>query len=301
VLLDSDQAGRDAQKGLRKGGPKGKQLIKQEYVLMAASLQPRLKLPDGKQLAETEDFIPPGIAAIAVQRYLETVVGTSATDSRKVTGAALIAAWTQGKTLYDAICDLVRREFGNDTHIDKVGLARSVVEIMQLHLAKQEYEIPQDDLAAFQQNFGVLLAKLAHLQRQAERDSTQERISQRIDRSVKAFLRDHPASSRREDAMILMEEIEAVLDDSAEADQVRLQLQKLRREHDLTEPKPGMVENLLAFADGLRSVRYAAVNAVQEEVVDLTAPAEQHTPSPDSVAKSQTDKLVTAGSEVVSA
>jgi energy-coupling factor transporter ATP-binding protein EcfA2 len=278
VLLDNDKAGKDALKGLKKGGPKGKQLIKPEYILMTGSLQADVKLPDGKQLVETEDFIPPGIAALAVQRYLETVCGTSQTETGEVTTATLITAWTGEKTLYDAIGEVVQREFGAEAHIDKVGLARAVVEVVQLHHAKNEYPISEADLGAFQQNFKILLARLAHLQRQAERDSMQERISQRIDRSIKAFLRDHTVSSRREDAMLLLEEIDAVLDDSLEADQVRLQLQQLRREHDLTEPKPGMVEELPKFTDGLRRVRYSAVNAVQQEAVEVATHASPQTP-----------------------
>lgn len=280
VLLDNDQAGKDAAKGLKRGGPKGKQLIKPEYVLITSSLQSEVKLPDGKQLVETEDFIPPGIAAIAVQRYLETVVGCSATDSAKVTAQSLVSAWSDGKTLYDAIGEVVTQHIGQDAHIDKVGFARAVVEVVQLHLVRKEYTIEDADLAAFQQNFKALLAKLAQLQRQAERDSTQERISQRIDRSIKAFLRDHTVTSRREDAMLLLEEIDAVLDESLEADQVRLQLQQLRREHDLTEPKAGMVEDLPKFTEGLRRVRYSAVNAVQNEVIDLSQQAKSLPDSP---------------------
>ena len=294
VLLDNDKAGKDALKGLKKGGPKGKQLIKPDYILMTSSLQADVKLPDGKQLVETEDFIPPGIVAIAVQRYLETVCGTSPIDSGRVTAATLIAAWTGEKTLYDAIGEVVQREFGADSHIDKVGLARAVVEVVQLHHAKKEYTISEGDLGAFQQNFKVLLARLAHLQRQAERDSMQERISQRIDRSIKAFLRDHAASSRREDAMLLLEEIDAVLDDSLEADQVRLQLQQLRREHDLTEPKPGMVEDLQKFTDGLRRVRYSAVNAVQQEAVEVAAPPTPQLPSAEVAPKDQSEPPVDA-------
>jgi hypothetical protein len=132
--------------------------------------------------------------------------------------------------------------------------------------------------AASRQNFKVLLARLAQLQRQAERDSKQERISQRLDRSIKAFLRDHTVSCCREDAMFLLEEFDAVLDESLEADQVRLQLQQLRREHDLTEPKPGMVEDLPKSTDGLQRVRYSAANAVQEKSVDLTAAAQRPAP-----------------------
>jgi len=272
VLLDSDQAGKDAQKGLKKGGPKGKQLIKPEYVLMTSSLQAEVKLPTGKQITETEDFIPPGIAALAVQRYLETVCGKSPADASKVTGQAFITAWTEGKTLYDTIGDVVKKQFSEDTHIDKVGLARAVVEVVTYNLVTNEYQqIAEDDLKAFKQNFTALLSKLAQLQRQAERDSAQERISQRIDRAIKAFLRDHSATCRREDAMLLLEEIDSVLDDSQEADQVRLNIQQLRREHDLTEPKTGLLEDLSKFADGLKRVRYSGVNAVQQEVMNLSA------------------------------
>jgi len=301
VLLDNDQAGKDAHKGLKRGGPKGKQLIKPDYILAISSLQTEATLPEGKQVVETEDLIPPGIAALAVQRYLEAVCGISKTDTANVTGPALISAWTGEKALYDGIAEVVKQHFGEDAHIDKVGLARAVVEVMQFHFARQEYEIPQTDLNAFQKNFKVLLAKLAHLQRQAERDSTQERISQRIDRSIKAFLRDHAASSRREDAMILLEEIDAVLDDSMEADQVRLQLQQLRREHDLTEPKAGIVENFPKFNDGLRRVRYSAVNAVQQETVNLTAPAQPLSTSPDNVVNVAGDTKVADGSQTTPA
>ena len=73
VLLDSDSAGKQAEKELRKGGPKGRQLIKPEYVLVASSLQSEVKLPADKKIVESEDFVPPGIAALAVQRYLQAV------------------------------------------------------------------------------------------------------------------------------------------------------------------------------------------------------------------------------------
>ena len=71
--------------------------------------------------------------------------------------------------------------------------------------------------------------------------------------------------------MLLLEEVDAVLDESLEADQVRLQLQQLRRTHDLTEPKEGMVEDLPGFAAGLSQIRYSAINAVQEEPLDLSS------------------------------
>lgn len=284
VLLDNDAAGKDAQKGLRRGGPKGRLLIKQDYVLVVSDLQGEARLPSGRQIVEMEDLIPPAFAAAAIRRYLDNVYGMSTTNS--ITAEGICQAWTEGKTLFDSIRDVVKREVRQDSHIDKVGFARSVVELVQMLSSQSTQEFSASDIEILHHNTALLLAKLAHLQRQAERDSAQERISQRIDREIKAFLRDHPAASRREDAILLLEDIESVLDDSFEADQVRLRLQVLRREHDLTQPKPGIVENLTDFADGLRCLRYSAVNAVQEQ-------------TPEVPAETQEDRIIAAASAPV--
>ena len=270
VLLDNDQAGRDAQQGLRRGGPKGRQLIKQDYVLMVSDLQKEAQLPATRKIVEIEDLVTPGLAAAAVRRYLGGVFGLSDGESTSITGERIVQAWADGLSLFDAIGNVVQAELGN-YRIDKVGFARSIVELLHLHVNQSEkHRILDEDLEPFEHNIRVLLAKLAHLQRQAERDSVHERISQRIDRAIKAFLRDHPIASKREDAILLLEEVESVLDDSLEADQVKLALKDLRRNHDLTEPKPGMVENLSAFAEGLRAVRYSAVNAIQDQAMEST-------------------------------
>jgi hypothetical protein len=273
VLLDNDAAGKDAQKALRRGGPKGRLLIKQDYVLMVSDLQGAARLPPGIRIVEIEDLIPPGLAAAAIRRYLVNLYGISTTNF--ITEESICKAWTEGRTLFDSIADVVQREVGNDSHVDKVGFARSVIELVQMHVGQSVQEISASDIEIFRHNTALLLAKIAHLQRQAERESAQERISQRIDREIKAFLRDHPAASRREDAILLLEEIESVLDDSLEADQVRSRLQVLRREHDLTEPKAGLVENLTEFAHGLLCLRYSAVNAVQEQTVEVPADVEE--------------------------
>jgi predicted ATPase len=265
VLLDSDGEGQEAQKGLRKGGPRRKELIKSEYVLMIADLQSEVRLPAGRALVETEDLIPPGLTAAAVRRYLEHVCGLATADADRVTGETLVNAWVAPKTLYDTVGEVVTKAFGADIHIDKVGFARCLIELMQMYHANPHPNLEQADVATFEHNVGVVLAKLALLQRQAERETDQERISSRIDRAIKAFLRDHVSASRREDVLLLLEEIEAVLDDSLEGDAVRMELQKVRREHDLSEPKPGNVENWEGLKSALQRIRYSAINAVQQE------------------------------------
>ena len=217
VLLDSDKSGKQAQKDLRRGGAKGKQIIKPEFVLMLADLASETKLPDSKTLIESEDLIPPGLCALAVQRFLEKVCDVSIANAEKVT---------------------------------------------------------EEDLVTFRENFSVLIRRLAAMQRQAERETSQERISRKIDRVIKSFRTDHPTSAKLEEAILLLEDLESALDDSSEADTVRLALQRLRRDYDLNEPKPGTVERFSEFSQALGCVRYSALNAVQLETIDLAATTE---------------------------
>lgn len=282
VLLDSDKSGKQAQKDLKRGGAKGKQIIKPEFVLMLADLASEIKLPEGKALIESEDLIPPGLCALAVQRFLQKVCGVSATDAAKVMEAAIVSAWTADRQQYDALNHVVQSVLGPEFHIDKMGLAREIVELIhQNHIAATPL-IPEEDSKTFRDNFAVLIRRLSEMQRKAERETSQERISRKVDRVIKSFRSDHPTSAKREEAILLLEEVESALDDSSEADTVRLELQKLRRDYDLTEPKPGAVERFSVFSQALGCVRYSALNAVQHEAVDLSngTPQKQTGPIP---------------------
>lgn len=278
VLLDSDNSGKQAQKDLKRGGAKGKQIIKPEFVLMLADLAGEVKLPEGKTLIESEDLIPPGLCAIAVQRFLEKVCGVSATDAAKVKEEAIVSAWTADRQHYDAINHVVQSAIGPEFHIDKMGLAREIVELIhQNHIAASPI-ISEEDSRTFRENFAILIRRLSEMQRKAERETSQERISRKVDRVIKSFRSDHPTSAKREEAILLLEEVDSALDDSSEADTVRLELQKLRRDYDLSEPKPGAVERFSEFSQALGRVRYSALNAVQQEPVDLSAAIPQKQP-----------------------
>lgn len=280
VLLDSDKSGKQAQKDLKRGGAKGKQIIKPEFVLMLADLASEVKLPEGKALIESEDLIPPGLCALAVQRFLQKVCGVSATDAAKVTEEAIVFAWAVDRQQYDALNHVVQSVLGPEFHIDKMGLAREIVELIhQNHIAATKL-IPEEDSKTFRDNFAVLIRRLSEMQRKAERETSQERISRKVDRVIKSFRSDHPTSAKREEAILLLEEVESALDDSSEADTVRLELQKLRRDFDLNEPKPGSVERFAEFSQALGCVRYSALNAVQQEPVDLSAASEPKVVTP---------------------
>ena len=233
-------------------------------------LHAEAKLPDGKKLIETEDLIPPGLSALAVQSFLQKVCGVSNADSEKITAEVLLAAWSDERQQFDAINETVGRLVGEDYHVDKMGFAREVVELVHRNHVEKSALIAVEDLKVFEHNFGVLIRRLAEMQRKAERETSQERISRKIDRVIKSFRTDHSSSAKREEAILLLEEVESALDDTTEADHVRLELHKLRRDFDLAEPKPGLVERFAEFSSALGFVRYSARNAVQQESIDLS-------------------------------
>jgi len=49
---------------------------------------------------------------------------------------------------------------------------------------------------------------------------------------------------------------------------------------DLNEPKPGLVERFAEFSQALGCVRYSALNAIQQEPVDLSAACEPKVATP---------------------
>jgi hypothetical protein len=203
---------------------------------------------------ETEDLLPPEVAAEAARRYLTTMCDVAEGEAQRVSADVLLEVWTSGRALFDAVVAVVVERFGEGAHVDKVGFSRHVVDLLRERVTRGEVKgVPREAMDILKRN-----CEVAKLQRGAERDSSRERISHRVERAVKAFERDHATAASRDDALVLLEEIDGVLDDTLEGDEVRLQLQKLRRDHDLNGPKAGALAE-----DGLRRVRYSAVNATQ--------------------------------------
>jgi hypothetical protein len=110
----------------------------------------------------------------------------------------------------------------------------------------------------------ILLTRLAAMQRLAERELTSERVTQQLERARNAFLSDHPMIAKREDAIVLFENIEASLDNSPEADLVRVELQSLKRDFGLGDDVTKPIENFTSFCDRLREMKYASQNATQD-------------------------------------
>jgi hypothetical protein len=105
----------------------------------------------------------------------------------------------------------------------------------------------------------VLFRRLNDMRRWAEREAAKERIGDLVQRQGVLFFRDHPDQATREQASILLEDIEELLDDGLESDAVRAKLTEIRRAQRLDEehgePVPdfmGLRNSVIALKDAYR-------------------------------------------------
>ncbi|OUD00115.1 AAA family ATPase [Streptosporangium minutum] len=256
VLLDSDSSGDQAVKALKKG-PNGKPAIDEKFVLQLGDLPSNELIstyPDG--VVAIEDLIPLTIAIPAVKQYAKEFLAPQE--------AAALEALTPEDVSFDDTSgthDALERAAAarvEGFHLDKVGFARSVVDVVNR----------DDDLteaaAIMDANFRILFRELGRRQRQALREITTEKISARIKRLKRSFLLDHPVGATREQATLHLEDIEAGLDNSLAAEDVKSQIRTIRREFKLDDEPNEPISDFKAFRDALDMLVYHQVNQVQE-------------------------------------
>jgi predicted ATPase len=257
VLLDSDTAGNQARAALRRG-PHGKPVIDDDLVVQLGELPgDQITSTRPGAVVEIEDLIPLEICVAAVQQYAAEFLGPQ--------DAALLQSLTADDVT-----------FGNATgthkalqaaaagriegfHLDKVGFAKGVIAVV----AQLPKEL-EDAAALLDANFRTLFHTLGRLQRQALREIATEKTGSKIKRLRKSFLLDHPAGASREQAILLLEDIEATLDNSLDAEDLRSQIRAVQRSHELDNEPTEPISDFAAFRDQLESLAYREINAAQE-------------------------------------
>jgi len=267
TLLDSDEAGNEAVKRLAKGGVYGRQLLRREYILQLADLKSENGFPTpAGSLVEIEDLVPPPLALAAVQRYIKEICGAGDDVATRFTTDAFSDALSKSSSLFEAI-EAALTALGQDLHITKIGFARALVEVVaELRRVTTTNPDLMAPLQIYDSRMKILFRRLNAMSRSAEREQSNDRVSQRVDRAKKSFLQDHPSSASREQAHVLFEDMLAALDpDSLESDSVRLAIQQARREHSIEVNMTDPVEDFPKFRETLQSIRYAAKQATQDK------------------------------------
>jgi hypothetical protein len=264
VLLDSDPSGVEAKKKLKKGGANHKQLLREELILQLGELKDgnALTLPTG-ELIDIEDLIPLPLCVKAVQQYLKSFCGASGEVTEQVTVDLLNQNIAADLTLFDAIEKTVKT-LSEDFHIEKVGFARSFIDVLPRLPNENGVENIAGAITEFENNMKILFSRINKMRREAERELTSERVSAKIDRLKKAFVRDYTEPPIREHAYLLFEEIEASLDNSLESDSIRTTLHRIRRDNQIDDEKHLPIQNYEKFKESLEEIYYAPKHDTQD-------------------------------------
>ncbi|MEH2338687.1 AAA family ATPase [Nostoc sp.] len=304
VLLDSDQSGNEAKKDLLgKGGQHKRPLLKEKFILQLADIKEEFCfLTDNVTTQiEIEDIIPLQICIQATKLYLQEFLLIEETELLFLT-EDLISSNIAGQTIFDVIEQTLKNFLDKKLKISKAGFARNVIRVVnewsreRNSLNKREI----DALGVFEQNFKILFKKLNVMQRSAQQKLTRERLSQKIERLKKDFIARHPISGKREDGVILFDEIEGILESNIQNESIKeieatkSEIQNLRRDYKLDIDMNKLIDDYTGFQVGLERIKYAGLLASQEKTLDEVQ-AEKSVISEEVLEEVQIDKLVVDG------
>lgn len=276
VLLDSDNSGNDAKKQLYKGGGQHRRpLLKEQFILQVGDLSKEFSLAtsDLSSKLEIEDIIPLPICIAAIKSYLQEFLQVDEAELSCLT-EELVLEKISNQTMLDALQESLLNLHNEEFKVNKVGFARNVIQVVHEWLRGDDLAEDQNNaLRAFENNFRVLFKKLNIMQRRAQQKLTTERLSQKIERLKKDFNARHPISARREDGIVLMDEIEGVLEANKdnesikEVEAIKSAIQNLRRDYKLDIDMNKSIDDYIRFQAGLERIKYAGLLASQEEEV----------------------------------
>ncbi|MBM2715115.1 AAA family ATPase [Mesorhizobium caraganae] len=248
VLVDSDSAGDDAVKALKRKPLSS--LLSSDLVLQLGKVG-----QDVEGIAEIEDLVPASLAAAAANVCLQELALYRAGRTTAISAADLECGAQVGGLFKRLEAVLVEK----DTRIEKLPFARAVVRLCEERTAEH-----CADIDLYLERMRRVFVDLNRLRRRAEGEAGRDRLSHLVDREQQLFVRDHPRTATREEVSNLLEKVEALLDGSVEADAIQRSMQQIRRDHRLDDepshPVADMEKLVLALAalkDSLRIERLA--------------------------------------------
>jgi predicted ATPase len=314
VLLDSDNSGDDARKQLLgKGGQHRRPLLKEQFILQVGDLKDEMCLVETiTTKLEIEDILPLPICIQATKFYLQEFLQVDEAELSFLT-EDLVLSNAAGQTILAAIQISLSEFPDKNLVINKVGFSRNVIHVVH-HWSQQRESLQKTEAEAlqiFEHNFRVLFKRLNSMQRRAQQKLTHEKLSQKIERLKKNFFALHPISARREDAVILLDEIEGILESNIENEAIKeieaiqSSIQNLKRDYKLDIEMNNAIHDYTGFQMGLERVKYAGLLASQEETVEIiqvedaaTAVAEEpQTDKPVDIQVEAANKSIPTGSE----
>ena len=252
VLLDGDQAGLNAAAALQEAY--GKPIVDEKFVTTISGANLPMVSCDrigGPKIIE--DLVTPAVMLEAAARFAEEI---GLTGLPKPTVDDLKARLKADDA---SILDAAQRAItaaGSVLHLDKVGMARHVVEVVEADL---------HDSDVVRENFRQLFLHLNGLTSAAVLERSRTGVGRRVDREIKSFLKDYPNGTTRGELRVLLRRIDVLLDSSDEAEAVRTQVRIMQNHHQLDKDLTSPVDDFQGVARRLAAMKYAGVVASEEE------------------------------------
>lgn len=248
ALLDGDESGRDAEKILKRGEARKKRVLKDEYIVRldewAASSG--LTFDDGLAVEEIEDLIPAALIHRAALSHLTRFVPVADIDATAFSLTELEAAVKAHGHIWEAVDATYRESFPGE-HIEKVGLARELVLLLE-----NSPDTPGADV--LRRRFGGLLSHLASVLDAASAEEDQNRSDDKIKRTVKNFLRTHSKGITKREAKRLLRELTDAFAQSDWVDEAVHRIAVIRNDFALEDSTNPTVHDFESFRGAVRAL-----------------------------------------------
>ena len=255
LIMDSDKEGDDAKKKLTNSN-----LIDENFILQIGEITSELDLLN---YCELEDLIPLPICISAAKRYAKEICNANQNTVEAISETIIQEKLSDCQTVFKAIDAHFQSVDG--LYIEDVGFARNVIKIVyELSKGKDT----QIEVEEFERRFKAFFRKLNDKQRQANDKLKEERISDKIARSVDSFILTHKIKAPRWRASELLSRIEDILDISKESKKAKSVIQKICQDYELKEDMGKDVDNYDEFKKNLKTIQYAGLIASQENDSD---------------------------------
>jgi hypothetical protein len=190
-----------------------------------------------------------GLAFLAVREVLNEVGKFRDGEVPKLAKEDLERELKVGGSLIDAIN---RAALPIGAKIEKLAFAKAVTRLLE----SQPAEVTED-VEVYLARMQIVFRAVNKARRVAERAAGTQKLDAIVDQRARLFAMDHPKTATKEQARIVLDEIEAQLDDSVESEAIRNAVLSLRRKHDLHSDPAEFVVNHGAFLEGIAGLKHA--------------------------------------------
>ena len=247
ALFDGDEQGQGGARALIALKSGKRHVLAKKFVVLVnewAETQDAVVVEPGVTIEEPEDLIPLSLAVAAAQQVALTFGDGSATGELD---EATIAKQVKAKhSLWPALAAAYKSVHGGT--LDKVAFSRELLSVLSTDTTEAA--------VVLRRNFYGLLRHIADLLDDANAEETSRRGANRLDRSIGTFLQDHQDGVTRRRARSFIRELEQTLDESAEADHIRIDLNEILRVNNLDYSLTGPLHDFDAFRDALARIKW---------------------------------------------